>query len=580
MCHLPLSHAPPHRAEVQRRAAPALLSGSDAVIASETGSGKTAAFLLPSLSRIAYPPEVYPYDMKGPQLLVLVPTFELGTQVALLVYKLYGGNISTRRPGDPANLFNYMGPRGIKVMQRLEGAQGGGCRRQYWRLQPCMKMLACFHSWSRHHFILHCAAFRSGACSLTMTSMQPSGSRGGLQVGCSTRSGDWQLQVYILHAAQPRMGTSEIHYPLGFVHIPYTPISTPRRPRDCRHAATHTARRNMRAALPGHLRAASCGCRRGGRGAKAAANTYAGSQENTGAVVDHMPCGVVAAPAHGWLQQCFVTMGLSEGTKILLSPSLHRQLMRAYPSSFRAVMDLVAGNGLAGAEIGGSQVVPPTPWMLRRRQVQAAEPNIPQGDQPPQPMGECAEGAAPPPAAASNTDSGRDSRRSSNNSSSSSSTSTSTGTGNTSSGGSSGNTSSGGGESTRSDQPAAARDMQADAVATYASAGAAGWKLGDKVQVVLVGATVTESEVEEAVARHWVSEPVIVRVGAPGSVPKGLRHRALLVNDATRRLAALVAMLRRDLAQAGQDEEPARVRRSGVMCGAVCCTRHRTALGA
>ena len=67
--------------EVQRRAAPVVLSGSDAVVQSQTGSGKTAAFLLPALSRLAYAPERYPEDMRGPQLLVLVPTFELGTQV-------------------------------------------------------------------------------------------------------------------------------------------------------------------------------------------------------------------------------------------------------------------------------------------------------------------------------------------------------------------------------------------------------------------------------------------------------------------------------------------------------------------
>jgi superfamily II DNA/RNA helicase len=85
------------------------------VIQSETGSGKTAAFLVPALSRLIYPPQLYVEDMDGPQLLVLVPTFELGTQVALLVYKLFGGNISSQRPGDPANLFTYEGPRGIKV---------------------------------------------------------------------------------------------------------------------------------------------------------------------------------------------------------------------------------------------------------------------------------------------------------------------------------------------------------------------------------------------------------------------------------------------------------------------------------
>lgn len=101
--------------EVQRRACPVVLSGSDAVVQSQTGSGKTASFLLPALSRLLYAPDCYPEDMRGPQLLVLVPTFELGTQVALLVYKLFGGNISARRPGDPANLFTYTGPRGAKV---------------------------------------------------------------------------------------------------------------------------------------------------------------------------------------------------------------------------------------------------------------------------------------------------------------------------------------------------------------------------------------------------------------------------------------------------------------------------------
>jgi hypothetical protein len=28
---------------------------------------------------------------------------------------MFGGNISSQRPGDPANLFTYQGPRGIKV---------------------------------------------------------------------------------------------------------------------------------------------------------------------------------------------------------------------------------------------------------------------------------------------------------------------------------------------------------------------------------------------------------------------------------------------------------------------------------
>jgi superfamily II DNA/RNA helicase len=49
------------------------------------------------------------------QALVVVPTMELGVQQALLVFKLFGGNVSQGRPGDAANIFTYTGPRNCKV---------------------------------------------------------------------------------------------------------------------------------------------------------------------------------------------------------------------------------------------------------------------------------------------------------------------------------------------------------------------------------------------------------------------------------------------------------------------------------
>ncbi|GFR40588.1 hypothetical protein Agub_g1168, partial [Astrephomene gubernaculifera] len=101
--------------EVQRRSAPVLLAGADAVVGSETGSGKTLAFLLPLLARLSYPPDIFLDDMKGPQALLLVPSLELGVQAALLAFRLLGGNISSGRPGDRANMFTYRGPRGVKV---------------------------------------------------------------------------------------------------------------------------------------------------------------------------------------------------------------------------------------------------------------------------------------------------------------------------------------------------------------------------------------------------------------------------------------------------------------------------------
>lgn len=99
-------------------------------------AGKTAAFLVPALCQLDYPPELFPEDLEGPQLLLLVPSFELGVQACMLLYKLWGGNISSRTPGDPANMFSYTGPPGIKVSgtparvstpgRRVQGVCGSG----------------------------------------------------------------------------------------------------------------------------------------------------------------------------------------------------------------------------------------------------------------------------------------------------------------------------------------------------------------------------------------------------------------------------------------------------------------------
>jgi ATP-dependent RNA helicase RhlE len=59
---------------IQRRAIPLLLPGHDLVAAAETGSGKTAAFLLPILSRLLQGPRAL-------RALILVPTRELAAQV-------------------------------------------------------------------------------------------------------------------------------------------------------------------------------------------------------------------------------------------------------------------------------------------------------------------------------------------------------------------------------------------------------------------------------------------------------------------------------------------------------------------
>ncbi len=66
---------------IQSEAIPALLAGRDIVGQSQTGSGKTAAFAIPAIERVA--PE-----LRAPQVLILCPTRELVVQVAEEVAKL------------------------------------------------------------------------------------------------------------------------------------------------------------------------------------------------------------------------------------------------------------------------------------------------------------------------------------------------------------------------------------------------------------------------------------------------------------------------------------------------------------
>ena len=63
---------------VQRDAIPAALAGGDLLVSSQTGSGKTAAFLLPALQRLYKPSAT---GGMGPRILVLTPTRELALQV-------------------------------------------------------------------------------------------------------------------------------------------------------------------------------------------------------------------------------------------------------------------------------------------------------------------------------------------------------------------------------------------------------------------------------------------------------------------------------------------------------------------
>ncbi|WJJ92734.1 DEAD/DEAH box helicase [Neopusillimonas aromaticivorans] len=78
---------------VQAAAIPQALAGHDLMVSAQTGSGKTAAFMLPALNRIAQMPA---NKGSGVQVLVLTPTRELAMQVAEAT-KLYGAHIKDLR---------------------------------------------------------------------------------------------------------------------------------------------------------------------------------------------------------------------------------------------------------------------------------------------------------------------------------------------------------------------------------------------------------------------------------------------------------------------------------------------------
>ena len=71
---------------IQSESVPVLLAGGDVFASADTGTGKTAAFMLPALQKLTVASEL---PGKGPRVLVLTPTRELATQI-LNAAKKYG----------------------------------------------------------------------------------------------------------------------------------------------------------------------------------------------------------------------------------------------------------------------------------------------------------------------------------------------------------------------------------------------------------------------------------------------------------------------------------------------------------
>ncbi len=77
---------------IQNRAIPAILQGRDLLAIAKTGSGKTAAFILPLLQLIQ---EQHPCERRMLKVLILVPTRELAAQIAAVALE-FGRQLTPR----------------------------------------------------------------------------------------------------------------------------------------------------------------------------------------------------------------------------------------------------------------------------------------------------------------------------------------------------------------------------------------------------------------------------------------------------------------------------------------------------
>lgn len=98
---------------IQEKAIPLVLQGSDLLAAAQTGSGKTAAFVLPILQRFAEPKDS---SRSGPAL-ILVPTRELAIQVGDSVER-YGKNLQQQ----PRTLVAF---GGVDIDPQIKKAREG-----------------------------------------------------------------------------------------------------------------------------------------------------------------------------------------------------------------------------------------------------------------------------------------------------------------------------------------------------------------------------------------------------------------------------------------------------------------------
>lgn len=107
---------------IQEKAIPELVAGHDLMASAQTGTGKTAAFMLPALDRLAEPAKT---SSKGPRILVLTPTRELAQQVSTAAEKygkyLRNARVVTILGGMPYPLQNKLLSRHVDILVATPG---------------------------------------------------------------------------------------------------------------------------------------------------------------------------------------------------------------------------------------------------------------------------------------------------------------------------------------------------------------------------------------------------------------------------------------------------------------------------
>ena len=113
---------------IQAQTIPPLLRGRDVVGSAQTGTGKTAAFVLPALQRFAASAATDPAPRRpfghGPRVLVLAPTRELAQQVAEQAVR-YGAHLRVKTVciygGAPYPVQNKQLARGVDILVATPG---------------------------------------------------------------------------------------------------------------------------------------------------------------------------------------------------------------------------------------------------------------------------------------------------------------------------------------------------------------------------------------------------------------------------------------------------------------------------